>query len=120
MEKVDQKEMAKLAAKAIRDLDAKNKMLTATNAAQSEKLATLTKERECYDLAKKMAEDGLIDRSFESVEKTAHALMDKDLSVVKEAMTLAPSLPSLGEPVPSRTGASGEDNLVETILELAR
>lgn len=119
MQPVNQREMAKLAAKAIRDLDSKNKELVAENAKQSEKLATLTKERECFALAKKMASDGLIDRSIDSVEKTAGALMDKDLSVVKEAMTLAPALPSLGEPTSRSKIASGADELVETIISLA-
>jgi predicted RNase H-like nuclease (RuvC/YqgF family) len=119
MNQNNDREVAKMAAKAIRALEAENRQLQDDNSQQSEKLAALTKERECFTLAKEMADRGQIDRSFESIEKTAAALMDKDLDVVKEAMSLAPSLTSIGEPDTSSTDASGSNAIVEALLGMA-
>ena len=120
MKKLSAQEVAKMAAKTIRSLEIKNRELAAENVQYSEKLATLSKERECFVLAKEMADRGQIDCSVESVEKTAAVLVTKDLAVVKEAMTLAPSLTQIGEPTSGSTPASGADQLVETILGLAQ
>ena len=119
MNKVSAQEVAKMAAKALRSLEAKNRELVADNAQYSEKLATLEKERECYELAKEMASAGQIENSIGVIEKTAAALSTKDLAVVKEAMTLAPSLLQIGEPTTRSSAASGEDELVEAILGMS-
>ena len=119
MNKHSAQEVAKMAAKAIRSLEARTRELEAKDAQNSVKLATLNKTRECFDLAKEMAGAGQIERSIVSIEKTAMALLGKDLEVVKEAMSLAPNLVQIGEPVSGSTAASGEDNFVETILGLA-
>ena len=109
--------MAKMAAEAIRTLNSTNRELAAKNAEYSVKLATLEKERECLKLAREMAERGQIDRSFDSVEKTAQGLLGKNLEVVKEAMALTTSGLRLAEPI--TTGSSGEDldPLTRALLE---
>lgn len=119
MEKMSDREVAKMAAQAIRALEAKNRQLQEDNSQQSEKLASLEKERECFTLAKEMAERGQIDRSIDSIEKTAAALMGKDLDVVKEAMSLAPSLTSIGDPDTNTTSGDGSDPIVEVLLGMA-
>lgn len=108
--------IAKVAATAIRALNARNRELAAKNAKDSEKLATLEKEGECRKLAMEMADRGQIDRSFESVEKATKGLLEKDLAVVKEAMLLATTGISLGQPA-STEPRDEVDPITKVLLE---
>ena len=111
------REMVKQAARTMRTLAQEVQRLKAENADCTAKLATLTKWRDCTHLAKQMAASGQIDRSQDSIDKVAASLMEKDLAVVKEAMTLAPSLTQLGDPVPARTSAFEADDFVAALMD---
>lgn len=110
------KDLAKVAAQTIRRLESKNRELTSEKAELVEKVATLEKERECRKLAAQMAAEGKIERSYDVVSSVAEELVDKDLNVVKQAMTFATDGFKIGSPVGEGSGDSELDPITKLLV----
>jgi len=109
-------QLAKVAAKAIREQQNEIDKLGQEKTSLLEKVATLEEERDCRRLASDMAEKGFID--VNDVDKTASSLRGQDLEVVKQAMTWrTPQSLTIGEPTSSGMGAGDDvDPIVRCLL----
>jgi len=110
------KDLAKQASDELRKLADANEKIAADYTAVKEKLAALEKERECFNLALEMAENGHVTPTVESINKVAHELLTQDLEVVKKAMTLAADGLRIGSPASDEITVTEGDPITDFLV----